>query len=130
MSSLSTFAGCLIIFMSSLMTDDILKCLLCLLFCKMQYQIWSQWNIQLLVIVSVADMFRNFCGDAATDLFTEYYSTRAGNFVWPEKYYGGERFRSTDLSHSLHTRRRMGCHEISVVLCTFLDDSHVLLECD
>lgn len=83
------------------MTDDILKCLLCLLFCKMQHQ----WNIQLLVIVSVADMFGNFCGDVATDLFSEYPSTRAGNFVWPEEYYGGERFHSTDLSHCLHTRR-------------------------
>jgi hypothetical protein len=101
MSSLSTFAGCVIILMSSLMTDDIWEYLLCRLFCKIQYHIWSQWNIQLLVIVGVADMFGNSCGDVATDLFSEYPSTRAGNFVWPEKCSGGERFHPSYFYHIL-----------------------------
>jgi hypothetical protein len=50
--------------------DDILECLHCLLFCKIQYHVWPQWNVQLLVIVGVGDIFGNSCGDMATDLFS------------------------------------------------------------
>jgi hypothetical protein len=100
--------------------DDVWECLLCLLFCKIQYHIWSQWNVQLLVIVGIADMFRNYCGYMMPSLFSEYPSTRAGSFVWPEKCSGGERFQSTlYLSHFVFTRRQMGRHEISVELYTY-----------
>jgi hypothetical protein len=51
MSSVSMFTGCLIILLASLMTDDICGCVLSLLFCKIQYHVWSWWNVQLLVIV-------------------------------------------------------------------------------